>query len=175
MRRSWGCVCVDEVIAVVKIDGILAAPRPAEQSHKHCRAWNCGRPCSDDASAERPGLLDAGPKSRPDRGIRSVVYRSAHSSAHFHAADLDWRLGGARRSHDAGPKRSRRPARGGLAAIHPVWTMRRNRDAARGDFLGFNKKAIDGPRKNLTIDPARLPYITRSSGRIQVADRIHRA
>src|SRR5262249_28427361 len=151
MRRSWGCLCVDEVIAVVKIDRILAAPRAEGPSQKHCRAWNRVRPCSDDAPAECPGLLDAGPKPGPDRGVRSVVYRSAHGSAHFHAADLDRRLGGAGGGHGARSAWFRHPYRRGAPAVHPVWAVRCDRDAARGDFLDFGKKAIDGPRKSVTV------------------------
>src|SRR5262245_43277653 len=155
MRRSWGCLCLDEVIAVVKIDRILAAPRPAGPSHKHRRAWNRIRPCSDDAPAECPGLLDAGPKPGPDRGVRSVVYRRAHGSAHFHAADLDRRLGGAGGGHGGRSAWFRHPYRGGAPAVHPVWAVRRDGDAARADFLDFDKKAIDGLRKSVTIHLAR--------------------
>src|SRR6516165_12451998 len=155
MRRSCGCLCADEVIAVVKIGCVLAAPYLAKPSHTHCLAWYRVRACSDDASAQRPGVLDARPKYRPDYDVRSVVYRRAHGSAHFHAADLSRRLGGARRSHGGSPARPRRPYGGGLAVLHPVWTVRRDRDAARGDFLGFNKKAIDGWRKSVTIHLVR--------------------
>src|SRR5262249_44490720 len=155
MRRSCDCLCSDEVIAVVEIGCVLAASYLAEPSHTHCLAWYRVRPCSDHASAQCPGVLDAGPKPRPDYDVRSVVYRRAHGSAHFHAADLGRRLGSARRSHGGGSKRPRRPARRGLAVLYPVWTVRRDRDAARGDFLGFNKKAIGGSRKSVTIHLAR--------------------
>jgi hypothetical protein len=33
--------------------------------------------------------------------------------------------------------------------------VRRDGDAARGDFLDFDKKAIDGSRKSVTIHLAR--------------------
>jgi hypothetical protein len=33
--------------------------------------------------------------------------------------------------------------------------VRCDRDAARGNFLDFSKKAIDGPRKSVTIHLAR--------------------
>src|SRR6516225_1612834 len=95
MRRSCGCLCADEVIAVVKIGCVLAAAYLAKPSHTHCLAWYRVRACSDDASAQRPGVLDARPEPRPDYDVRSVVYRRAHGSAYFHAADLGWRLGGA--------------------------------------------------------------------------------
>src|SRR6516225_5531603 len=155
MRRSCGCLCPDEVIAVVKIGCVLAAPYLAEPSHTHRLAWYRVRPCSDGASAQCPGVLDAGPEPRPDCDVRSVVYRRAHGSAHFHAADLSRRLGGARRSHGGSPARPRRPYGGGLAVLHPVWTVRRDRDAARCDFLGFNKKGSDGSRKSVTIHLVR--------------------
>src|SRR5262245_56344929 len=155
MRRSCGCLRADEVIAVVKIGCVLAAPYLTEPSHTHRLAWYRIRPCSDDASAQCPGILDAGPEPRPDHDVRSVVYRRAHGPAHFHAADLGRRLGSARRSHGRGVARSRRPARGGLAVLHPVWTVRCDRDAARGNFLGFRKKAIDGPRNNVMFQLAR--------------------
>src|SRR5262249_57683065 len=154
MCRSRGCLCANEVITVVKIGCFLAAPQLAAPSHTHRLACYRVRPCSDDASAQCPGLLDAGPEPRPDCDARSVVYRRAHGSAHFHAADLGRRLGSARRSHGGGPARPRRPARGGLAHLHPVWTVRRDRDAARCDFLGFDKKAIDGPRNTVTTSIA---------------------
>src|SRR5262245_51705823 len=155
MRRSWGCLCVDEVIAVVKIGCILPASQPAGPSHKYRRAWNRIRPCSDDAPAECPGLLDAGPKPRPDRGVRSVVYRSADGSAHFHAADLGRRLGGAGGGHGGRSAWFRRPYRRGAAAVHPVWAVRRDGDAARGFFLDFDEKAINGSRISVTIPLAR--------------------
>src|SRR5262249_29040678 len=93
----------------------------------------------------------AGPKPRPDRGVRSVVYRRAHGSAHFHAADLDRRLGGAGGGHGGCPAWLRHPYRRGAPAVHPVWAMRRDGDAARGDFLDFDEKAINGSRKSVTI------------------------
>src|SRR5262249_32651559 len=135
MRRSCGRLRADEVIAVVKIGCVLATPYLAEPSHTHGLAWYRIRPCSDDASAQCPGILDAGPKPGPDRGVRSVVYRSAHGSAHFHAADLDRRLGGAGGGHGGCPAWLRHPYRRGAPAVHPVWAMRRDGDAARGDFL----------------------------------------
>src|SRR5262249_52627259 len=155
MRRSCGCLCADEVIAVVKIGCVLAAPYLPKPSHTHCLAWYRVRACSDDASAQCPGVLDARPECRPDYDVRSVVYRSAHGSAHFHAADLDRRLGGAGGGHGGRSAWFRHPYRRGAPAVHPVWAVRRDGDAARGDFLDFDKKAIDGSRKSVTIHLVR--------------------
>src|SRR5215813_12065028 len=151
MCRSWGCLCADEVIAVVKIGCVLAAPYLAEPSHTHRLAWYRVRPCSDDASAQCAGILDAGPEPRPDHDVRSVVYRRAHGSAHFHAADLGRRLGSARRSHGRGLAQPRRPIRGGPAVLHPVWAVCGDCDATRGNFLDFDKKAIDESQKSVTV------------------------
>src|SRR5262249_57471553 len=142
-------------VGVVKIERIWGGRGGGGQSQKHRRAWSRVRPCSDDAPAECPGLLDAGPKPGPDGGVRSVVYRGAHGPAHFHAADLDRRLGGAGGGHGGRSARFRHPYRGGAPAVHPVWAVRRDGDAARGDFLDFDKKAIDGSRKSVTIHLTR--------------------
>src|SRR5262249_23143575 len=151
MCRNWGCLCADEVITVVKIGCLLAAPQLAAPSHTHGLAWHRVRPCSNDASAQCPGVLDARPKPRPCYDVRSVVYRRTHGSAHFHAADLDRRLGGAGRGHGGRFAWFRHPYRRGSPAVHPVWAVRRDRDAARGHFLDFDKKAIDESRKKVTI------------------------
>src|SRR6266436_4239125 len=163
MRRSRGCLCADEVIAVVKIGCLLAAPELAAPSHTPGLPRNRIRACSNDAPAERPGVLDARPGPRPGYDLRSVVYRRPHGSAHFHAADLGRRLGGARRSHGGGPARTWRPVRGGPAVLDPVWAVRRDCHAARRNFLDCNKKALDGRRKRLTIRLARDRAPTRKN------------
>src|SRR5215467_545632 len=155
MRRSCGCLRADEVIAVVKIGCVLAAPYLAEPSHTHRLAWYRIRPCSDDASAQCPGVLDAGPGPRLDHDVRSVVYRRADGSAHFHAADLNRRLGGAGGGHGGCSAWFRHSYRRGAPAVHPVWAVRRDCDAARRNFLDCNKKAVDGSRKSVTIYLAR--------------------
>src|SRR5262245_24809626 len=163
MRRSCGCLCADEVITAVKIGRVLAAPDLAETSHTLCLAWYRVRPRSDDAPAQRRGVLDAGPEPRPDCDVRSVVYRRAHGSTHFHAADLGRRLGGARRSHGGGPARPWRPIRGGPAVLDPIWAVRRDCDAARRNFLDCNQKVVDGRRKPLRTGLARDPTPTRKN------------
>src|SRR5262249_50444812 len=153
MRRSCDCLCSDEVIAVVEIGCVLAASYLAEPSHTHCLAWYRVRPCSDHASAQCPGVLDARPKPRPDYDVRSVVYRRSHGSAHFHAADLDRRLGGPGGGHGGRTAWSWHPNRRGPSGIRPVWAVRRDCGAAGVDFLGFNEKPVAALQSDM-MDPS---------------------
>src|SRR5262249_27624565 len=76
--------------------------------------------------------------------------------------DLDRRLGGAGRANGGSSAWFRHPGRRGAAAVHPVWTVRRDRDTAGGNLLGHQQEQ---GRMKIPANGNRSSYPWLRSGR----------
>src|SRR5262249_33494390 len=76
--------------------------------------------------------------------------------------DLDRRLGGAGRANGGSSAWFRHPDRRGAAAVHSVWTVRRDRDTAGGNLLGHQQER---GRMKIPANGNRSSYPWLRSGR----------